>query len=139
MELPLSAAITVTEPFFKVTKVGREVVLHSFGNGSDGLEPYERQAVAGSVPRLTFFIAGLLYLLRFKRVDNWERIASRRRPAFSSHLLSTVTRGYTDNLQGEPLHGREDNHSVQLGAPVLYLRAATCIRDFRTHDAPGCV
>ena len=29
------------------------------------------------------FIAGLLYLLRFERVDNLERIASRRRPAFS--------------------------------------------------------
>jgi hypothetical protein len=26
--------------------------------------------------------------LRFERVDHWERIASRRRPAFSSHLRS---------------------------------------------------
>src|SRR5271169_5067165 len=29
------------------------------------------------------------FLLRLERVDHWERIASRRRPAFSSHLVST--------------------------------------------------
>src|SRR6202521_1391314 len=28
--------------------------------------------------------------LRLKRVNRWERIASRRRPAFSSHLISPV-------------------------------------------------
>jgi hypothetical protein len=38
---------------------------------------------------LTFFIAGLLYLLRFKSAPiTWERTASRRRPAFSSHLVT---------------------------------------------------
>jgi hypothetical protein len=39
---------------------------------------------------LIFFIAGLLYLLRFKASMTWERTASRRRPAFSSHLIATV-------------------------------------------------
>jgi hypothetical protein len=29
--------------------------------------------------------------LRLERVDHWERIASRRRPAFSSHLISRIT------------------------------------------------
>src|SRR5208282_6380931 len=28
------------------------------------------------------------FLVRFERVDPWERIASRGRPAFSSHLIS---------------------------------------------------
>src|ERR1700757_1004855 len=28
------------------------------------------------------------FLLRLERVDHWERIASRRRPAFSSHLVN---------------------------------------------------
>src|SRR5580658_11293791 len=28
------------------------------------------------------------FLVRFERVDHWERIASRWRPAFSSHLIS---------------------------------------------------
>src|SRR5882762_1873974 len=35
---------------------------------------------------LIFCIAGLL--LCFKHVDHWERIASRGRPAFSSHLVN---------------------------------------------------
>src|SRR5229473_2042737 len=34
---------------------------------------------------LVFFIAGLLFLC-LEHVKHWERIASRRRPAFSSHL-----------------------------------------------------
>jgi hypothetical protein len=29
--------------------------------------------------------------LRHERVEHWERIASRGRPAFSSHLISAVT------------------------------------------------
>ena len=37
---------------------------------------------------LLFFIAGLL--LRLERVVHWERIASRWRPAFSSHLISSI-------------------------------------------------
>src|SRR5690348_3146449 len=41
---------------------------------------------------LTFFIAGLLYLLCFEHVDNLGAYtASRRRPAFSSHLLTSTT------------------------------------------------
>src|SRR6266478_6978508 len=28
--------------------------------------------------------------LRLERVNRWERIASRRRPAFSSHLISSI-------------------------------------------------
>jgi hypothetical protein len=38
---------------------------------------------------LIFFIAGLL--LRLERVVHWERIASRGRPAFSSHLINSLT------------------------------------------------
>jgi len=30
------------------------------------------------------------FRLRFERVDHWERIASRWRPAFSSHLISSI-------------------------------------------------
>src|SRR5712664_2446768 len=30
-------------------------------------------------------------LLRLERVDHWERIASRRRPAFSSHLINAAS------------------------------------------------
>jgi uncharacterized repeat protein (TIGR03803 family) len=37
---------------------------------------------------LIFFIAGLLFLC-LEHVDYWERIASRWRPAFSSHLVSS--------------------------------------------------
>src|ERR1700693_171339 len=36
---------------------------------------------------LIFFIAGLLFLC-LEHVEHWERIASRWRPAFSSHLIS---------------------------------------------------
>src|SRR5438552_13451543 len=46
--------------------------------------------IACAVAVLIFFIVGLLYLLRFERVDNLERTASRRRPAFSSHLFSLI-------------------------------------------------
>jgi hypothetical protein len=38
---------------------------------------------------LVFFIAGLLFLC-LEHVNHWERIASRRRPAFSSHLVNAV-------------------------------------------------
>src|SRR5271168_1313653 len=38
---------------------------------------------------LIFFIAGLLFLC-LEHVEHWERIASRWRPAFSSHLISRV-------------------------------------------------
>src|SRR5882762_8873657 len=31
------------------------------------------------------------FLLRLERVDHWERIASRGRPAFSSHLCSSLS------------------------------------------------
>jgi len=40
---------------------------------------------------LVFFIAGLLFLC-LEHVKHWERIASRRRPAFSSHLVSSGNR-----------------------------------------------
>src|SRR5712675_1817539 len=30
------------------------------------------------------------FLLRLERVDHWERIASRGRPAFSSHLICSI-------------------------------------------------
>jgi hypothetical protein len=39
---------------------------------------------------LIFFIAGLLFLC-LEHVIHRERIASRRRPAFSSHLINAVT------------------------------------------------
>jgi len=40
---------------------------------------------------LVFFIAGLLYRLCFEHVDNLGAYtASRRRPAFSSHLITPV-------------------------------------------------
>jgi len=39
---------------------------------------------------LTFFIAGLLISCASSASITWERIASRRRPAFSSHLLTTI-------------------------------------------------
>src|SRR5271154_5958738 len=38
---------------------------------------------------LIFFIAGLLFLC-LEHVEHWERIASRWRPAFSSHLISSI-------------------------------------------------
>src|SRR5260370_16949729 len=38
---------------------------------------------------LIFFIAGLLLCL--EHVEHWERIASRWRPAFSSHLINAET------------------------------------------------
>jgi hypothetical protein len=37
---------------------------------------------------LTFFIAGLLNICASSTLITWERIASRRRPVFSSHLVS---------------------------------------------------
>src|ERR1039457_4833388 len=40
---------------------------------------------------LTFFIAGLLFICASSTSITWERTASRRRPAFSSHLLTSVT------------------------------------------------
>jgi len=39
---------------------------------------------------LIFFIAGLLFLC-LEHVIHRERIASRRRPAFSSHLVNAIT------------------------------------------------
>src|SRR5271168_3389714 len=39
---------------------------------------------------LIFFIAGLLFLC-LEHVEHWERIASRWRPAFSSHLISRAS------------------------------------------------
>src|SRR5277367_4314010 len=38
---------------------------------------------------LIFFIAGLLFLC-LEHVEHWERIASRWRPAFSSHLVNAL-------------------------------------------------
>jgi hypothetical protein len=38
-----------------------------------------------------FFTAGLLFLC-FEHVDYWELTASRWRPAFSSHLVSSIKR-----------------------------------------------
>src|SRR5258708_28997009 len=35
------------------------------------------------------------FLLRLERVDHWERIASRGRPAFSSHLICGLTTSET--------------------------------------------
>src|ERR1700722_5538061 len=46
---------------------------------------------------LVFFIAGLLFL-RLERVDHWERIASRWRPAFSSHLTNGILRYWVSIL-----------------------------------------
>ncbi len=40
------------------------------------------------------------FLLRLERVDHWERIASRRRPAFSSHLVNAQTVNVDSN--GKP-------------------------------------
>src|SRR6267154_1856132 len=48
---------------------------------------------------LIFFIAGLLLCL--EHVFHWERIASRWRPAFSSHLVSRLT----GNLAGTNFSG----------------------------------
>jgi hypothetical protein len=39
---------------------------------------------------LKLFIAGLLFICAPSTSITWERIASRRRPAFSSHLIATV-------------------------------------------------
>jgi hypothetical protein len=39
---------------------------------------------------LAFFIAGLLFICASSTSITWERTASRRRPAFSSHLLAEV-------------------------------------------------
>src|SRR5205807_8199999 len=36
------------------------------------------------------------FLLRLERVEHWERIASRGRPAFSSHLVSSAIRKQSD-------------------------------------------
>jgi hypothetical protein len=40
---------------------------------------------------LTFFVAGLLISCASSTSITWERIASRPRPAFSSHLISSTT------------------------------------------------
>src|ERR1700676_5747463 len=37
------------------------------------------------------------FLLRHERVEHWERIASRGRPAFSSHLISRVSHRQLDS------------------------------------------
>src|SRR5215475_11821783 len=56
---------------------------------SVSVEKYSCSAVPAAV--LTFFIAGLLYLLCFEHVDTWERTPHPvRRPAFSSHLITTI-------------------------------------------------
>jgi deazaflavin-dependent oxidoreductase (nitroreductase family) len=39
---------------------------------------------------LPFFIAGLLFICASSTSITWERTASRRRPPFSSHLVSTI-------------------------------------------------
>ena len=49
------------------------------------------------------------FLLRLERVDHWERIASRGRPAFSSHLCSRET-GY---LSGFGVIRPSDRHSLK--------------------------
>jgi hypothetical protein len=59
---------------FEVTKLGEDVVLYRFSL-TDGSEPFGKLAEdeAGNLYGTTvliFFIAGLLYLLRFERVDN---------------------------------------------------------------------
>jgi hypothetical protein len=51
--------------------------------------PLGKLLVAFTAAVLTFFIAGLLYLLRFERVDNLGAYSIRRRPAISSPLVST--------------------------------------------------
>src|SRR5580693_4050724 len=43
---------------------------------------------------LIFFIAGLLFICALSTSITWERTASRRRPAFSSHLLATADAGW---------------------------------------------
>ena len=40
---------------------------------------------------LTFFIAGLLFICALSTSITWQRTAFRRRPVFSSYLVSTVT------------------------------------------------
>jgi hypothetical protein len=39
---------------------------------------------------LTKFVTPIVIPLRLERVNRWERIASHRRPAFSSHLISSI-------------------------------------------------
>jgi hypothetical protein len=51
--------------------------------------------------------------LRFERVDHWERIASRRRPAFSSHLRNGILGTWKSN----PSTLRP--HSEKLVEPVV--------------------
>jgi len=45
------------------------------------------QKVSGELHCYSSLPVSFIYLLRFERVDNLERTASRRRPAFSSHLI----------------------------------------------------
>jgi hypothetical protein len=56
---------------------------------------------------LVFFIAGLLFL-RLERVIHRERIASRWRPAFSSHLVSS---DYRTNARRQPYLERSSSLS----------------------------
>jgi hypothetical protein len=44
------------------------------------------------VALLSFFIVGLLFICALSTSITWERTASRRRPAFSSHLFTAVRR-----------------------------------------------
>src|SRR6202140_5095335 len=55
---------------------------------STSLFPLLRTAIV-----VTFFIAGLLFICASSTSITWERTASRRRPAFSSHLIAP-TIGY---------------------------------------------
>jgi hypothetical protein len=52
---------------------------------------------------LTFFTAGLLFICGTSTSITWERTASRRRRAFSSHLLTTVDFRFASDLKQ---HGR---------------------------------
>ena len=91
------------EPGFEGLRRGGNLVLQNHASGF-----VQNAVIAGTIPQiqpngqrvgLQFFDrlpsrnakllqAGLLYLLRFERVAiTWERTASRRRPAFSSHLI----------------------------------------------------
>src|SRR5271157_3525521 len=62
---------------------------------------------------LTFFIAGLLFICASSTSITWERTASRRRPAFSSHLLTSVETRLGHNEGEGHAHENASSHMLR--------------------------
>src|SRR5271168_1720106 len=98
---------------------------------------------------LIFCIAGLLFLC-LEHVEHWERIASRWRPAFSSHLISRVTghwgfgttRAVSWSVVGRRLSVRRKTRKrklarlkTKLGLPDLEQAKAAVLASLRSRES----